>query len=152
MLASEIDCHWIGEIEMCGGGDGFDCTYEQWVKLFREETKQAAKLAVAPVVLTTDQQAKAQVADGTGESITLECGHRIERRDGSWVVIDEHGDFLIDVEQSYWSADEDDELPALRFQRAEEAWLAWLNADAVAAARAVRRAAATMRLDDRAAS
>ncbi|MBY0527466.1 MAG: hypothetical protein K2R98_28980 [Gemmataceae bacterium] len=80
MLAAEIDCPWIGEIEMCGGGDGFHCTYEQWVKLFREEARQAATSAVEPVVLTAEHQGQAEVAEETGEPINLPGGQGRRRQ------------------------------------------------------------------------
>jgi hypothetical protein len=146
MLAAEIDCPWIGGIEMCGGGDGFDCTYEQWVKLFRDETRQASTLPVDPVVLTADQKAQARAADETGKPINLEGGSRIELREDGWVVIGEHGDFLIDVEKSCWCSKDEPDLPALRWPTPEEGLTAWVRAEGIAAARSARHDEAIRRL------
>jgi hypothetical protein len=98
----------------------------QPVTMFRDETLPASTLLVLDptVIVTPEQQAQASSANETGEPIILEGEHGIERRDDGWVVINNHGDFLVEVEKSCWSEDEGDpDLPSLRFSTPEKHWL-----------------------------
>jgi hypothetical protein len=59
----EADCRLVREIVVLGA-DGFDCSYEQWARLFRDEVRQAAALPPPIIldpaaVLSAEQQVKA---------------------------------------------------------------------------------------------
>ena len=148
-VEEETQCPLVFEIGI-GGDDAFDCTYERWVELFREQMRQAVleeaqQTHVPPVASNggTDVTERLQQAQTTG----LEDGTKIEAREDGWVVVDGHLSFLVDPEDASWIVGEDDEdMPPAVFPTAEAAYRAWERSEDVAAARSRRRQQALKRL------
>jgi hypothetical protein len=149
-VTRETACRLVQEI-CVGEPDDFDCSYAEWLPLFRQEALQAALEPTGPpdpaAVLSPEQRARAGRAQQAGGVLTLEDGHRIEPRGAGWVVRDEHGWFLVDVEDCSWTDDGDDpDPPPVRFGSVEDAYAALVYAETAAAARAERRDLAIRRL------
>jgi hypothetical protein len=86
--------------------EGLDCTYDEWVRLFRLDVHEAAASEKKVAVTDSCQPTEAQWAAVTDAPIPLEDGHRIERRDVGWVVVDPSADCLFEIERHVWSPDE----------------------------------------------
>jgi hypothetical protein len=148
-LSLEGVCRFIVEIEVTDADD-FDCSYTEWAELFREEVLRAALEPVEPVdpmaILSPDQLAEARCAGETGADLVLADGHRIERREGGWVIADDTGLALIDEEQCAWAAAHESDLAPLQFDSPEAAFAAYERSVALAASREERYQAAIKRL------
>lgn len=149
-LARETDCRFVEQVGLTRG-DEFDCTYAEWVELFRKGTlsvaAQPSDVSREAIALSQEQTAAADLALERGEAMELEGGDRIESRDGGWVVVDRYGGYLANVDDSHWTLDEaDPDVPVLTFPTPRDAWLAYLQSRAAAAARCERREAALSRL------
>jgi hypothetical protein len=86
--------------------EGLDCTYEEWARLFRGVVHQAAALDERGEALESCGLAEVEQAARTGITISLEEGHRIERRNEGWVVVDPSAGWLFEIERCVWSSDE----------------------------------------------
>jgi hypothetical protein len=86
--------------------EGLDCSYEEWVRLFRGDVHEAAASEKKVEVTDSCRPTEPQWAAVTGAPIPLEDGHRIERRDVGWVVVDPSAGCLFEIERHVWSPDE----------------------------------------------
>lgn len=126
--------------------DDFDCSYEEWLEHLRGDVQRAMG--------ERDQRGKAFEWSGdimkkvyAAMTDGLEDGTRIEQWQGRWIVVDRHGFFLHDPNDTAWVADvEDEDLPAMLFASPEEAYAAWLRSCQSANDRMQRREAALRRL------
>jgi hypothetical protein len=142
-VSRETGCRLIQAISVAREDD-FDCSYRQWVDLFRGQVLTAA--AQEPVretdptsVLSPGHRAEAERAQRDGSPLVLADGNRVELRGGGWIVVDGRGDALADAEGAAWTLDEDEDVPPLAFATAGEALAALLHAQALETARAERR-------------
>jgi hypothetical protein len=146
-IARETECPLIEEVGVAGA-ENFDCTYQEWSERFREAVLQrAAKWEPTSIVSeflpSPEQLADAERARQTRRDLALGDGHTIEPRPGGWVVVDESGCCLVEIESCTWSADPDDrDLPPLLFPGPAEALAAFLRSEWLALSRATRREAA----------
>lgn len=126
--------------------EAFECSYEEWVEHLRDAAQRAA----------AEREPSDQEVRWTGEimkqvSLAVTCGledgTRVERQQDGWVVLDRHGFYLENQEDAAWVSDADDaDMPASVFDSPEEAYLAYLRACDVGAARVRRRAEALKRI------
>lgn len=149
--AEEAGRHLIEKIGV-SGEDSFDCTYEEWAGLFREEVRRVVS-AGSPesmrlkVVLSRQQRAEANRARESGGPLVLDGVHRIELREGGWIVVGSYGSVLMDIEKSEWvHTDQDPDMPPLKFPTPEEALVGYLRGEVIATARSERYEAAIGRL------
>ncbi len=85
--------------------EGLDCTYEEWVRLFRGAAHEAAALDEQGEVTESCRPAEAERSARTGMAISLEDGRRIEPRDKGWVIVDPSAGCLFEIERCLWSSD-----------------------------------------------
>jgi hypothetical protein len=113
--------------------DGFDCTYAEWVERFGASTLAAQSLdpyEVYPrVELDDGQREMAEAAAKSGEPIGLDSQVRIVLRGGRWRIMDNDGCVLMDLNESFWCPDDDDEDAdeALSFASLSKAMEAYLR-------------------------
>jgi hypothetical protein len=91
--------------------DNFDCSYEEWIALFREDVRHASSLDPAelepPVPLISGEQlAEADRARETGEDLPIDSGHRIFRRGTFWYIADVEGLLLASGDGNCWTVDD----------------------------------------------
>ncbi len=129
----------------------FDCTYDEWLTLFREDVHRAAEEPSPHLdprtILTPDELAAAELVQGIEGRLVVEDGHAIDPHQGGWVVIDQHGYYLFDVEGCGWVADGvHPELRPLVFPTAALAFAALVRSENIVRARAERYGEAMKRL------
>ena len=145
----EEGCRLVTQVAM-SEADGFDCTYSEWVTLFREDVLHAAEKPMlgATPSLSDEQVSAAAEAEGAHRPLILEDGHRIEQTGVGWIICDESGDVMIDLESNTWSVDSNGEdVPALAFSTPAAALTAFLHSQILAQARAERYEAALRKLE-----
>jgi hypothetical protein len=146
-IARETEGTFIEKVGVAGA-ENFDCTYQEWCERFREAVFQSsaereADSTVSDFLPSPEQLADAERARQTRSDLALGDGHTIEPRPGGWVVVDDTGYYLVEVESCTWSADPDDgDLPPLLFRSPAEALAAFLRSGWIALSRAERREAA----------
>jgi hypothetical protein len=132
--------------------DGLDCTYEEWVKLSREEvhrgfSQERPEVPAPEAVLSEEQLCRARQAAETGPPLDLEEGHKIEHREGGWVVVDNRGPFLVDPYGCEWSSKDVLNGPSPRlFATPAEAYAALVWSESLRQARVERYEQALKRL------
>jgi hypothetical protein len=147
---AEAACRLVHAI-LASGEDGFDCSYQEWAELFRDAVLRAAQEPPAPsnpeAVLLPEQRAAARRAEEARAVLEVERDHRIEPREGGWVVVDAQGWCLVEVDDGAWAEDKNDpDLTPLVFPSAAEALAAFVRSDSLAHARAGRHQEALKRL------
>jgi hypothetical protein len=143
--------HVVYEVHVYDPG-GFDCTYEEWVQLFREEVLRAAsqektEVPGPDVVPSEEQLRRARQAAETGHPLELADGHKIEPREGGWVVVNRWRSFLVDPYLCMWASDDVRGGPPPRFfATPAEAYAALVWSASLAKARVERYDQALKRL------
>jgi hypothetical protein len=147
---------WVGRsrhVEAVGVSDpgDFDCSYAEWSSLFRDALLRAADASTSipepGSVLSPAQVARTAAAAAAGGHVAAGGGRRVERAAAGWVVHNERGEALVDVEDQLWSAGPNDpDLPPVSFPTPGAAWAALVWSDRLARERAARREAALRRL------
>jgi hypothetical protein len=134
LVARETACPLVEEVHV-PGEDGFDCTYEEWAELLRQEVIRAAVgepkgLPDPSVLLSPEQQAEADLAQNARGVLETGDGGRIKPCPDAWVVIDGQGDVLTDPEKCLWEPEATDlSPPSLVFATAAEAYAARVYTD-----------------------
>ena len=141
----EADCRFIAEIS--AANDAFDCSYTEWVEYFRNDVRSIAdKHSVVPVVVPDEDEAATLAAIKQAQSTGLSDGTRIVSREGGWLVLNDRGYLLEDPNAAVWVPEDDEDLPAMFFSTAEQAYVAYRRSCAVGEARKRRREEALKRL------
>jgi hypothetical protein len=149
-VGAEAACRLVHAI-LASGEDGFDCSYQEWAELSSDAVLRAAQEPPAPsnpeAVLLPEQRAAARRAEEARAVLEVERDHRIEPREGGWVVVDAQGWCLVEVDDGAWAEDKNDpDLTPLVFPTAAEALAAFVRSDSLAHARAGRHQEALKRL------
>ncbi|MBP90282.1 MAG: hypothetical protein CMJ64_26855 [Planctomycetaceae bacterium] len=143
----EADCRFI--VEISAAKDGFDCSYTEWIDHLREDVHRIAdQHEVVPVVVPGEDKESIRAAINQAQSAGLMDGTRIVSRDDGWGVVDEDGYFLEDPNVAAWVHEDDEDLPAMVFSTAEEAYSAYRRSCAAGKARMRRREEALKRISN----
>lgn len=128
----------------------FDCSYEDWSRLFRQDARQAARereqlSPISEVIIGSTRRLRWM---RHVREIRLKDGPRILARRIGWVVVDKSGGFLISPEDDLWMLSEfPPDMPAMVFATPEAAVGAWKLSQEAGKAIRQRRGEALQRLD-----
>jgi hypothetical protein len=121
--------------------ESIDCTYPEWVRLFRRAAKEASTRDESCGILNPRQVKVAERASRSSVPVPIGDGCRVERRRPGWVIVDAEGSCLNEVERFVWSRDE-----PLFFRTQAAARAAYLRARGFAEERRRRYRASMNRL------
>jgi hypothetical protein len=77
----------------------------------------------------------------------LEDGYWIEHRERGWVVVDKHGEVLVDVDDPSWAADDVDPETPIYFDSPQNALVGFRRSELIKDERSVRRDEALKQLE-----
>jgi len=110
-----------------------DCTYQEWIRLFRHATQDASTCDESCSILNPRQENVAEWVSPTRILVAIEDRCRVERHRSGWVIVDAEENCLNEVERFVWSRDE-----PLFFNTQAVAHAAYLRARGFAEARKSR--------------
>jgi hypothetical protein len=149
MLETERDCPLVTEV-LAPDKPFFDCSYIEWVKLFRDETRQYAATGTpwpaaeyrAPTRRDLDRDTLIVLARGT---VVLKNGDRIERWGDMWAYATDSG-YICDRDDPSYETLFLTEEPELTFTDPLEAYRACARVKALERVLERQREAAKVRL------
>jgi hypothetical protein len=121
--------------------ESIDCTYPEWIRLFRHATQDASACDESCSNLNPRQVNLAERVSPSRIPVAIEDGCHAERRRSGWVIVDAEGSCLNEVERFVWSRDE-----PLFFNTQAVAHAAYLRARGFAEGRKSRYREAMIRL------